>query len=89
MHLKYCEIKNFRSIKELKIGFENNFQILVGLNEAGKSNILKAMSFIKSNIVPEDDDVRDPRHDETPIDVAMYGSVLDWRKLKLKSYLRV
>lgn len=70
MHLKYCEIKNFRSIKELKIGFENNFQILVGLNEAGKSNILKAMSFIRSNIVPEDDDVRDPRHDETPIDVA-------------------
>ena len=79
MHLKYCEIKNFRSIKELKIGFENNFQILVGLNEAGKSNILKAISFIDPNIEPQDDDVRDPRHDETPIDDAYvrFGFGLD------------
>jgi predicted ATP-dependent endonuclease of OLD family len=54
----------------LTIGFENNFQILVGLNEAGKSNILKALSFIDADIEPEKDDIRDPSHDETPIDSA-------------------
>ncbi|HEX7026670.1 MAG TPA: AAA family ATPase, partial [Gammaproteobacteria bacterium] len=66
MHLKRCKIKNFRSIKELAIGFENSFQILVGLNEAGKSNILKALSFMSHDVMPEDDDKRDIKHDEEP-----------------------
>jgi AAA15 family ATPase/GTPase len=50
--------------------FEPNFQILVGLNESGKSNILKALSFLDPNISPEEDDIRDPRHDESPEDNA-------------------
>ena len=54
MHLKYCYINNFRSIKELKVTFDNNFQILVGFNEAGKSNILKSLSLINPDILPDD-----------------------------------
>ncbi len=84
MHLKYCDIKNFRSIKELKISFENNFQILVGLNEAGKSNILKALSFIEPNIEPKDDDIRDPRHDETPVHDAHIRFIFGLEKKETK-----
>lgn len=47
---------------------ENKFQVLVGLNEAGKSNILKALSFLDPAILPTEDDVRDPRHDENPVE---------------------
>lgn len=84
MYLKYCKIKNFRSIRELKIGFENNFQILVGLNEGGKSNILKALSLIDPDITPEDDDIRDPRHDETPIDKAYIRFIFGLEKKETK-----
>ena len=67
MFLKRCEIKNFRSIKDLTVNFDNNFQILVGLNESGKSNILRALSFLEPTVIPNADDIRDPRHDEEPI----------------------
>ena len=67
MYLKECKINNFRSIKTLDISFENSFQILVGMNESGKSNILRALSFLNSDINPLDDDVRDAIHDEEPI----------------------
>lgn len=70
MYLKRCEIKNFRSIRELEIFFDPSFQVLVGLNESGKTNILKALSFLDEDILPEEDDIRDPRHDENPVDDA-------------------
>ncbi|MCT2532373.1 ATP-binding protein [SAR92 clade bacterium H231] len=70
MHLKYCDINNFRSIQDLKVTFDNNFQILVGFNEAGKSNILKALSLINPDILPDEDDIRDPGHDEEPVETA-------------------
>ena len=48
MKLDRFEIKNFRSIEDIKINIkEKNGKkclILVGKNEAGKSNILKAIS---------------------------------------------
>lgn len=80
MYLKHCEIKNFRSIKHLQISFENSFQILVGLNEAGKSNILKALSFMEASMEPEDDDIRDPRHDEEPVKSAYIWFVFGLEK---------
>ena len=65
MHLKKCVIHNFRSIKNLTIGFENDFQILVGLNEAGKSNILKAASLLSEDVDPVRSDKRQALPDET------------------------
>jgi len=44
MELSRVHIKNFRSIKDSVIHFENNCLILLGKNEAGKSNILKAIA---------------------------------------------
>ena len=50
MKLDRFEIKNFRSIKDMKINIEEKngkkCLILVGKNEAGKSNILKAISAV-------------------------------------------
>ena len=44
MQLDHFRIKNFRSIKEAKISFLHNCLILLGKNEAGKSNVLKALA---------------------------------------------
>ena len=48
MKLKKVEINGFRSIEEMEIEFENGcgHKILVGKNESGKSNILKALSLL-------------------------------------------
>lgn len=47
MLLKKVSIRNFRSIKDLDFFFpENNFLILVGHNNAGKSNIIRAIDLI-------------------------------------------
>ena len=50
MKLDRFEIKNFRSIEDIKINIEEKngkkCLILVGKNEAGKSNILKALSAV-------------------------------------------
>lgn len=37
--MKYIYIKNFKSIIEIKINFENKLVILIGKNGSGKSNI--------------------------------------------------
>jgi predicted ATP-dependent endonuclease of OLD family len=46
MQLTSIHIENFRSIKSQKIIFDHNCLILVGKNEAGKSNILKAIAAV-------------------------------------------
>ena len=44
MILDRIEIRNFRSIKEATVRFDEHCRILLGKNEAGKSNILKAIA---------------------------------------------
>ena len=44
MKLTQIDIKNFISIKNIKIDINNNCIIMLGKNEAGKSNILKAIA---------------------------------------------
>ncbi len=46
MKLDRFEIKNFRSIKDMTIQVNHNCLVLLGKNEAGKSNILKAIAAI-------------------------------------------
>lgn len=43
MHIKRIYIKNFRSIKSTLIDLEN-INIFYGLNDVGKSNVLKALN---------------------------------------------
>ena len=46
MYLSKLIINNYRSIKELSLKFEKGKNIIVGKNNAGKSNIIKAIDLI-------------------------------------------
>lgn len=46
MKINRIQIENFRSIKSETIVFEHNCLVLLGKNEAGKSNILKAIAAV-------------------------------------------
>jgi energy-coupling factor transporter ATP-binding protein EcfA2 len=64
MQLQRAHIKNFRSIKDTRIDFEPRCRILVGINESGKSNIIRALSLLDptQKVLPED--LRDVPPDE-------------------------
>lgn len=66
MRLTDVIIKNFRSIKEIKINFTPSCRILVGINESGKTNILRALSLLDPEILPKHDDVREISPNESP-----------------------
>lgn len=52
LYIKKIEIKNFRSIQSLSID-TNRLAILVGKNDTGKSNILRALNlFFKGEVMP-------------------------------------
>ncbi|MCJ7546954.1 MAG: AAA family ATPase [Deltaproteobacteria bacterium] len=64
MQLKRVDIQNFRSIESANVDFQPRCRILVGINEAGKTNILQALYLLnpQSKILPTD--IREYRHDE-------------------------
>jgi hypothetical protein len=66
MKLLSAHITNFRSIKAAKITFDPPCLVLVGINEAGKSNILKALSTL-GDFMPTKNDIREPLLNEEPI----------------------
>lgn len=60
MKLNRVEIVNFRSIKREIIEFEPTCRVLVGINESGKTNILKALRLLSNDYNPSRiDDVRE------------------------------
>ena len=61
MRLVRAEISNFRSIESLVFSFYPTCKVLVGINESGKSNILKALSFLDPKVLFEEDDLREIR----------------------------
>lgn len=46
MYLSHLKIKNFRSIKNLSLVFQKGKNIIVGRNNTGKSNIIKALDIV-------------------------------------------
>jgi predicted ATP-dependent endonuclease of OLD family len=58
MELNRIIIKNFRSIKDSTIYFDQNCKILIGKNEVGKSNILKAIAALFGKYVVSSKDKR-------------------------------
>ena len=82
MRLHSVEISNYRSIKSLTIEFSDNCLILVGVNESGKSNILKALSLLGDSI-PLDGDVRIPQVDDDPNEESIVDFVFEIEALDL------
>lgn len=66
MKLERAEIQNFRSIESLTIPFLNGCEILIGINESGKSNILRALQLLDPNAATSPNDLRIERKDEAP-----------------------
>lgn len=52
MYLSRIRIKNYRSIKELDLGFRKGKNIIVGKNNAGKSNLISAIDLILGEASP-------------------------------------
>lgn len=59
MKLKEVQIKDFLSIKSAVISFSPSCRILVGINESGKSNILKALRMLDPSVTLEKKYTRD------------------------------
>ena len=68
MKLDRVQISNFRSIKELEIKFDPSCLVLVGINESGKSNILKALALLDDGNDPTKEDIRVPLRNEPKIE---------------------
>lgn len=66
MKIDRAEIVNFRSLREVTVTFDPPCRVLVGINESGKSNILRALRLLGDDYDPSrSDDMRDalPRED--------------------------
>ncbi|WMW64804.1 AAA family ATPase [Nitratidesulfovibrio liaohensis] len=90
MNFKYVDIENYRSIKKATIEFRNNFMILIGENESGKSNLLKALSLFTADDCGVDD-LRMPRYDDDAnIDGCIkFGIALDDKDINaIKSQIK-
>ena len=70
MNLSSADITNYRSIANVSLDFEQGCQVLVGINESGKSNILRALQLLDPAVQPTPSDVRIERQDEKPIEAA-------------------
>lgn len=70
MKLSKIAVKNFRSIKDATVELNPSCRVLVGINESGKSNILKALSLLDDGRTTSQADVRFALEDEPPIDEA-------------------
>jgi putative ATP-dependent endonuclease of OLD family len=46
MHIAKIKIENFRSFKSQEITFNNGVNVIIGHNNAGKTNLLKALSLV-------------------------------------------
>lgn len=70
MKLVRADIENFRSIESQRIDFSPACLVLVGINECGKSNLLRALSLLKKDEISTKDDIRFTRDNEEPITSA-------------------
>lgn len=81
MRLNRVEIKNFRSIRDITLGFDPACRVLVGINESGKSNILKALAFLDDEYLPSrKEDLREALPDESPISESYVRFVFSFEK---------
>ena len=82
MRLNRVTIKNFRSLKDCEVTFDPTCRVLVGINEAGKSNILNALALLSENRKPlKQDDLREPSpYGEDPIDESYVRFIFKFEK---------
>ena len=75
MKLTRIKIENFRSIKSQTLTFDYDCQILLGKNEAGKSNVLKAIAAVFGKYKVSDKDKRKRVANESINRYFIYASI--------------
>lgn len=68
VRLSKVQITNFRSIKNLSLTFDEKCQVLVGINESGKSNVLDAVALLDDTRKIDTRDLRAQHPNEKPTD---------------------
>ncbi len=90
MRLNRVQIKNFRSIEDVTVEFEPTCRVLVGINESGKSNILKALALLSNDYKPvRKDDVREALPDEDPIEKSYVRFIFKLEKNESDELLKI
>ncbi|KFF17017.1 AAA family ATPase [Chryseobacterium sp. JM1] len=72
-HIQNIEISNFKSIKDLKIDGCKKINIFAGKPNAGKSNILEAISMLRLDII--EDDFREYLRFKNYDDLTYFGNI--------------
>lgn len=81
MKLKYAEIINFRSIRNIQVDFEPTCRVLVGINESGKSNILNALALLSDDYNPvKKDDLREALSREAQVEESEVNFIFKFEK---------
>lgn len=88
MNLSKIQIKNFRSIDYIEFIISKGHKIFVGKNESGKSNILKAMSFLNQDEVISPDDIREALPDESPIKESYIRFVFSFEETEIQKIVK-
>lgn len=89
MKLSWVEIKNFRSLADVRLDFRAHRALaLVGVNESGKSNLLRALALLGTEKVSRASDVRVQRPDEPQITQAHVEFRFDLSKSELDDLLK-
>lgn len=83
-----AEVENFRSIAKLKIDFTHGCQALIGVNESGKSNILRALQLLDPEVKPTPADLRMDRQGEPRVTVGNVRFFLELSELEIQSLVR-
>ncbi len=78
MKLSSVKIKNYRSIENLEIDFSYSCRVLVGINESGKTNILKALQLLDEDLKPSPEDIRNVATNEPEIKEAYVKYYFDF-----------
>ncbi|MFZ4648916.1 MAG: AAA family ATPase [Patescibacteria group bacterium] len=78
MKLNSVKIKNYRSIEFLEIDFGYSCRVLVGINESGKTNILKALQLLDEEVKPLPEDVRNVATNESELKEAYVKYYFDF-----------
>ena len=88
MNTLRCDINNFRSIKDITIPFDKKLKIFIGYNEAGKSNIIKALSLLNVNKDTSNDDIRDSYSDEEHEDSAYVRFIFEFSNFEIDNLFK-
>jgi len=73
--IKKLKIKNFRSLKDITIYFEDDITVLVGENDSGKTSVIDALKIMFEGKKPEIDDFYWNTNEEISIEIETEDTI--------------